>query len=103
MATNIEFTFANLITEHGRPEAIRIWVEATRTVEAENPFDPPTRCAPDCLGYCGESYIDEGCEPCTQFEQARRPKTAPYECPCGTVIPANQTEAILDHIDECTH
>lgn len=92
--------FVNLVAQHGRDAATRIWIEATTIVEAEDPFDPPTRRAPDCDGFCGESYIDE-CEPCTSFEQARHPQRAPCQCPCGTVIPADQYEAILDHVDSC--
>lgn len=97
--------FGHLLAQYGRPGASRIWVEATRIVESESPFEPPTHRAPDCKGYCGESYIDEDCEPCQILESVRHPRCepVPFECRCGTAIPADQTAAILDHVDDCTY
>lgn len=97
--------FAGLLDQYGRAEASRIWAEAIRILEAERPCDPPTRCAPDCIGYCAETYLDQECEPCQALEEARRPSGAaapvPYTCGCGAVIDGNQHQAIFDHIDRC--
>jgi|GEM_PF-6912330 len=95
--------FTRLLDRFGRTEASRIWIEAVRIVEAEHPLDPPTHCAPDCAGFCGESYIDEDCAPCQELEAIRYPaaESGPHTCGCGAVIPADQHEAIFDHIDQC--
>lgn len=95
--------FSGLVDRHGREGASRIWVEAVRVVEAECWSDLPPRRAPDCNGWCGESYIDEACEPCQVLEAVRYPAVTPvpYTCGCGVAIPADEHEAIFGHIDQC--
>jgi hypothetical protein len=103
--SSVRAHFADLLGQRGRAEASLIWAEAVRSVEAERPCDPPTRCAPDCIGYCAESYLDEQCEPCRALERARHPSGAaasvPYTCGCGAVIEGDQHQAIFDHIGRC--
>lgn len=105
-ATAARSAFSALVAERGRLAAIRLWVEATDRLESEAGGDPmltPTRVAPDCTESCGESCLDEGCQPCTEFQEVRQPQrpATPFECACGATIAADQTEAILDHVEEC--
>lgn len=104
-APSARLAFTLLIKKHGRHEASRIWVQATDQVEARADYlDTPTRVAPDCEMGCAESYVNDGCDTCSLFEQIRRPHEASslFTCACGFQQQPTHTLAdVFDHIDTC--